>query len=297
MMGAGTQRFGLNTDYDKVLDIRTRLRLCAEAGFTDIHWCEDLETDELYDAAFVRDTASLLKDMGLGLLDMHGPASAERKICSDETDTRELGIRLLANRIETVRQLGGDSVVLHPAAAGAPALARTFDAVDRLTGICAGHRVVLALEAADAEAAGPYFERYPPETMGYCFDAGHCYIRKPPTLNLLEQYAERLCVTHLHDNYGTEDDHRLPFDGTLPWERVAKTLARIAYAKPLCLEIGRHSYLAGTYDAAEPEMPVAEFLARAYERARRLAEMATPALDGRRQPQPAAPGKTRGEAR
>ena len=87
--------------------------------------------------------------------------------------------------------------------------------------------------------------------MGFCFDSGHCNLESPPTFHLLERYADRLCVTHLHDNYGKADDHRLPFDGAIPWAQLAQTLSRIGYTKPLNIEVGMHTYTAGTYSAAE----------------------------------------------
>lgn len=262
----------INTDYEADVDAETRIRLCAAAGFTHVHWCEDFGNRNLYDDAFIERLGSLLTELGISLLDLHNPGPADMDIRSDDPDVRERGIAVFRNRIIATRKLGSDCLVTHLVEAGSPGFANTFGALDRITAFCGEQDVKLAVEASSAAGADPYFERYPPEVMGYCYDIGHCNKRTPPTLQLLEKYAERLCVTHLHDNYGKEDDHRLPFDGTVPWPRMAATLRRMDYAKPLCVEVGRKTYMTGQYSAAEKQMTREEFLTEAH---KRIVEIAT----------------------
>lgn len=266
MMRDGKVRVAINSDFDKDSDLETRLRLCAEQGFTGVHWCEDIQAQDTYDDGRVECIGRLMEKYRLSLRDMHSPFVTSTLIRSQDPDLRRQGIAILRNRVEATQKLGGDSLVVEPMGGGSRALPNVFDALDRVADLCACTGVKLAVEAATEEEAHPYFERYPPEIIGFCFDSGHCNIKSPPAQNLLATYGERLCVTHLHDNYGEEDDHRLPFDGTIHWGRLAHVLANIRFSKPLTLEVGRHSYLSGRYFERERRQALDEFIAETYKR-------------------------------
>ena len=48
---------------------------------------------------------------------------------------------------------------------------------------------------------------------------------------------------HLHDNDKSYDQHLLPFDGTLDWNKTIKKLKENNYNGPIALEIHyRHNY-------------------------------------------------------
>ena len=36
-------------------------------------------------------------------------------------------------------------------------------------------------------------------------------------------------MLHLHDNYGTRDDHSMPYFGTIDWEEIMRALRDIGY--------------------------------------------------------------------
>ena len=273
-MAAATRiGMGINTDYDPEIDLETRLRVCADAGFINIHWAEDFRGRTFFDAAFVARIASLLDRLALSLSDMHNPAPSDHDIQCDDPEVRASGMAVLENRIAATGDLGGDAVVVHPAAAAGRGRVNSFDVFDRVADSCLSRGVRLSLEADTEADAEPYFQRYPPEIMGYCFDSGHCNVQTPPTPHLLEKYANRLCVTHLHDNYGEHDDHRLPFDGTVPWDRVMAVFAGIGHDKPLTLEVARLTYVRGDYLETEKRMAHDQFIAEAARRAARLCGM------------------------
>ena len=60
-------------------------------------------------------------------------------------------------------------------------------------------------------------------------------------------FGDKLICTHLHDNSGRPDDdqHLLPFDGSIDFGRVAKRLRESNYQGTLTLEIfdvNNHNY-------------------------------------------------------
>ena len=53
-----------------------------------------------------------------------------------------------------------------------------------------------------------------------------------------ERVTDRLIALHLHDNDGAGDQHRIPFTGTIDWDRLAPLIAATGYDKPcMTLEI------------------------------------------------------------
>ena len=73
---------------------------------------------------------------------------------------------------------------------------------------------------------------------------GHRHCRTP-WVNYIEKYGHRLITLHVHDNNGAEDEHLLPFDGTVNWREEASLIAKSAYRGSLTLE---SAPLAGLYE-------------------------------------------------
>ena len=89
-----------------------------------------------------------------------------------------------------------------------------------------------------------YFADAP--NVGFCWDCGHeaCFAGGREYMPL---FGDKLICTHLHDNSGRPDDdqHLLPFDGSIDFGRVAKRLRESKYQGTLTLEIfdvNNHNY-------------------------------------------------------
>ena len=78
------------------------------------------------------------------------------------------------------------------------------------------------------------------DMIGFCWDCGHeaCYQNGR---EFMPWYGERLICTHIHDNCGEKDadDHLLPFDGVVNFNRFAEHIQNSGYQGPLTLEIGK----------------------------------------------------------
>src|SRR5262249_25914084 len=72
--------------------------------------------------------------------------------------------------------------------------------------------------------------------VGICFDSGHSNLQASPA-DEIETAGKRLLTTHLHDNNGQKDEHRLPFDGSISWPDVLQAFAKINYQGPLLFEL------------------------------------------------------------
>jgi sugar phosphate isomerase/epimerase len=160
--------------------------------------------------------------------------------------------------------LGTDVIILH-----APAGASLESQLRSLQSLEAGARrlgVRIALEnlgGGSLARAEALLGRFGPDYLGVCCDTGHANLL-PGTMDWLEGVKDRVISIHVHDNDGAGDDHRIPFTGTVSWERVARLVAASSYRKCVSLELSRKHHAS---------MEESRFLTEALRAGLRLQEM------------------------
>lgn len=239
------------------------LRRIGEAGFSHVHWCHQWNTDFLYARCEIAQIASWLRECGLSLLDLHGSAGVEKSWSAPEEYRRLAGVELVANRIEMTAELGGGVVIMHAQLAARYGRDPLRRSLDELESVARRAGVRIAIENGEWPTIRALLGEYGPDFLGLCYDSGHGNLGGDG-LTELEALKDRLISVHLHDNCGTADEHRLPFSGTVDWDRLAKILASSAYTKCISME----STLAREEIACQEE-----FLARAFAAGSRLTEM------------------------
>lgn len=75
--------------------------------------------------------------------------------------------------------------------------------------------------------------------VGICFDSGHCHAHFKDEFDF-NKFKNRIFAVHLHDNDQSDDQHLLPFDGTIDWNKTIKKLKDNNYNGPITLEIHYH---------------------------------------------------------
>lgn len=74
--------------------------------------------------------------------------------------------------------------------------------------------------------------------VGFCYDTGHenCFT---PGREYMPLFGKKLIFTHIHDNRGVfdHDDHLIPFDGNLDFDRVVRQIRESGYEGTLMLEV------------------------------------------------------------
>ncbi len=76
--------------------------------------------------------------------------------------------------------------------------------------------------------------------LGFCLDTGHAVLDEAMGFDDLtdaEDNLSKLYSLHLQDNDGSGDQHRLPFTGKVPWQRVAALIATAPYTGCLTFEV------------------------------------------------------------
>jgi sugar phosphate isomerase/epimerase len=160
----------------------------------------------------------------------HG-VEANRRRAVDETVTT----------IEAAYRLGAPLVVLHP---GIPTAQQPeardnrrdafVSSVEELQRAAEPLGVRLALEVipnriGDAETlVGLLEDELEIDGLGICLDTGHARMLGDVT-EAVETASGYLLTTHLHDNDGRRDDHRVPFEGAIDWPAVMMSFMKIGY--------------------------------------------------------------------
>ena len=86
------------------------------------------------------------------------------------------------------------------------------------------------------------------ENVGICFDSGHYHVHFNDDLDF-DKFKDRIFAVHLHDNDQSDDQHLIPFEGTIDWEKIIKALKRCNYQGPITMELCyRYKYLEMSID-------------------------------------------------
>jgi sugar phosphate isomerase/epimerase len=250
------------------------LRKIAEAGFTHVQWGHQWDTDFLYSKSEIDQIGAWLKEFGLQMLTIHGSAGAEKKWDSPCEYERIAGVELVANRLEMASELGAGVVIMHferlPASEEekAPYWSRMRRSLDALEPVALRCGVKLALENYEDEyyqEHKAFFAVYSADFLGFCYDSGHGNLGRGEGFARLEEVKQRLIAVHLHDNDGKEDQHRVPFKGTIDWPGLMQIIASSPYRQGIQLEATHRDYP----DFRSED----EFLQAAYQAGQRLAAM------------------------
>ena len=210
----------------------------------------------------------------------------DRRDYTSENDLNRLaGVELIKNRIDLAAVLGSSEIVLHmqlpymqfreSESFKEKYYSQVCKSFDEIEAYSKAKKVRVCLEnllgtpnCFQVEQFDLLFERYDSDFLGFCFDTGHGNITGDYPFELLERYLDRLFSVHLSDNHGLRsqdcwnvdsemtkcDEHLIPFEGFLDWDRFAEIVAKSSYELPIVLEVSNKrrdnkSYLAACLEA------------------------------------------------
>lgn len=248
---------GIYTWFGYELPARERLSAIREAGFSAVmlNWA-----DGLPEMPHKEGYTDLARALDLEIVNGHLPYENANDLWRDGQDGDDW-TEFLRQSILSAGRCGVPALVLHAARGTTPPPLSEigFSRFHRLAETAEQANVVLAIENLYSLSYGmAVLDALDTPFVRACFDAGHhnCYGQDGA---FLDRYGARLCAIHLHDNDGMNDQHRIPFTGTVDWPAEMARLKKTAYRGPMTLELG-----------GVPELPMEEHLLAASEAADRL---------------------------
>lgn len=254
-------RYSIFSWFSYELPIEERLALIKEAGFDAVMlWWGD--NDRMVQP-------KLTKEALLEVENAHAPCNNANSIWEDNAAGEEY-VKTLFQSIEECCELSVPVLVVHITSfreepeisdLGLGRLIKLVDFAEK-------KKVCIALENTCFLQPLKYvFDNIHSEYLGFCYDSGHESFSKP-YVDWLSMYGDRLTAMHLHDNFGGNDAHLLPFDGGIKWTRV---LTNLKNSRPLEflsfeLDFNKKTPNSSIYD----NLSAKEYLELAYRRVSKL---------------------------
>lgn len=232
-----------------------------KAGFKNvfIQWYDDKRWN-------AQEQVDYAKKLGLNIIFAHLGYQNINKIWEDGVEGDEIVLRYKKD-IEDCSKNGINLVTMH-LTSGTKAPEYNEIGLNRIKEIikfAKENHVKIAFENLKVKGTLEYiFKNIKDEDVGICYDAGHCHVHFNDEFNF-EPFKNKIFAVHLHDNDKSDDQHLLPFDGTINWNEVMNKILEYGYNGPITLELSyRNNYLNQT---------IQEFYKEGYKRGERLAQI------------------------
>ena len=251
-------RFGISTHlfHDHLLT-RDHLEAVAAHGFTTIELVAtrthfDYRSDVTIDAL-----AGWLSETGLRVNSLHAPVGEALRAGKwigrfSTADTDEARRRAAVAEVElalrVARRIPFDYLITHlglPEASppmGTDSRHAARRSVEEIAALAAAVNVRVALEVlpnalASAAALCTLLEDTLEDVdVGVCLDFGHAHLTGDLG-DVIETLSGHIWATHLHDNRGRQDDHLVPFAGTIDWDAAMMETQKVGYDGMLMFEV------------------------------------------------------------
>jgi sugar phosphate isomerase/epimerase len=183
-------------------------------------------------------------------------AYLKANIADPDTTRRSADLRLLERHLDCCAELGIHYVVIHPGGRDLAtpddfrrALERNVDGFTRLADRAGELGLKIGLEnTLDSRDVHRVFGSIPDElldliakvgspALGITFDTSHANVRGLDLGAAIRQLGPLICCTHISDNDGSGDQHRVPGGGTIDWPSVMAAFREIGYQGTLNFEI------------------------------------------------------------
>lgn len=235
------------------------LRAIADRGFDAVEIFATRTHFDYGDRGVRRDLRQALDTLGMSAVSLHLPIcescsggvwGPSLSVAARDASSRTRAVGECRTALDAAAELGCRTAVLHlglPRGQETP-VDNDQAAASRSLEVLAAHAaaldVTLALELIPNDLSGPqalvgWLDGVETEDLGVCLDFGHANLfgHVPDAIDALGGW---IVTTHLHDNAGREDDHKLPFEGTVPWTDALAAMTKIGYAGPWIFEVPDH---------------------------------------------------------
>jgi sugar phosphate isomerase/epimerase len=255
-------RFGISTHlyHDRALE-PAHLQQIRGYGFETVELFATRSHFDYHDESAMAALAGWLAETGLTLNSVHAPITTSASggnwgtsysNAAAEKARREAAVAETAAALQIARRVPFEVLVVH---LGTPAAKSQAGDNTRASALRSAEEICRLAEPLGVRVA---FEVIPNElstaaslvTMlesgldaphaGICLDFGHAHLMGD-VADAVETAAEHVIATHVHDNRRREDDHLVPYRGTINWDMALMTMQKIGFDATYLLELSNVS--------------------------------------------------------
>jgi sugar phosphate isomerase/epimerase len=252
-------RFGVSTHlFHETRLTREHLADIAGHGFEAVEVFATRTHFDYHDPRAADVLAEWLSDLRLEFNSMHAPiVEAIRggkwigsfSIASADESRRKAAVAQAQATLKVAATVPFKYLVVHlgvpdgqatPPGDNQPAAA--LRSVEEIVALASGVNVRVALEvmpnalSSASAIVGAIEDRLDGLDVGICLDYGHANLMGDLG-EAIETVAGHLWTTHVHDNDGIHDDHRVPGAGTIDWDAAVVETQKIGYDGVLVFEV------------------------------------------------------------
>ena len=251
-------RFGISTHlyHDRRLE-RAHLAQIAGAGFDTIELFATRSHFDYHSDAAIAQLKQWLLETGLALNSVHAPITdvfggpGPRTTYSNAVtahDRRGTAVRETEAALAIARTIPFDTMVVH---LGTPSVQKNPDdnqraaalrSLDEICRVAEPLGVRIAVEVIPNRLSDPSSlvtileDELDGNGTGICLDFGHAHLMGE-VADAVETVAEHIITTHVHDNHRRDDDHLVPYRGTIDWDQALVTMQKIGYEGTYLMEL------------------------------------------------------------
>lgn len=229
-------------------------RLCKEAGFTVIDYTPSAKDWEKQVSSLLRAS----EELEMPLEQSHAPFNRYTKMPVEDFKA------LLDIAFNAAIAMGNKQIVVHCDDYPIPkdgiydvneATEKTYDFWAPYAEKAAANGLIMAIETvfhdnrsknappdrftADLNELIGLIDRFDNPFVKCCWDSGHARLAftRAGLSDAMRKLGDRICCTHIHDNYYNKDLHVLPFQGDIDWREHMATMKEIGYKGSLTYEL------------------------------------------------------------
>lgn len=263
----------IGTTFNFQIPIEKMIPLIVHAGFDRVSLAGGNARESGYlDADCREKTRRVCRQHDVRVDSIHAPFGAELDISSPDSAVRAIGIDLVLRAIDACALFDSTQLMFHlNDRFNDDELGKRIKLIEKSMALIVAYaeqkQIDLTVENLPSLQAGRLFDHvlslYPAHRVGVCLDTSHAHLSHA-LYDIMGTCGTRITAVHISDNRGEHDDHVLPFEGTIDWNRFARHFARTGYAGTFLLEVEmRESAF------QDPEI----FLMEAYRRSEKILKM------------------------
>ncbi|MEA1965511.1 MAG: sugar phosphate isomerase/epimerase family protein [Candidatus Aerophobetes bacterium] len=241
--------FGLSTTIIEDKDIFSQIPMLSKYRIKRIELRANLKHFEYNNYKKIDLLSQKLDKFGITVYSIHMPLG-NVDVSREEKQIRNDSIIRIKEAGSALQRLGGNMLVVHGGAKVENKREKrvqiSLESLKELSDFCLEGGLNLAVENTLPGRIGDKIEellyilgRLDSPNTGVCLDTGHINVHGDPT-EALRKVSGRLIHIHIADNLGENDDHLLPGEGTIDWEKFIAALNQINYKGILMLEVVRN---------------------------------------------------------
>ena len=229
--------------------------------------CLELSTEDIEELSAQSDpqrrideTTSALEQLGATMPQAHAYLHAD--IAHPDEERRKTDLRTLRQHLDLCAKLSVENVVVHPGGRGYT----TDEEFRRVRALNIEAFTLLGNQAGELGLKIGIENMFAPPgrgirvfgssvrelldllaatdspSLGITFDTSHANVEGLDLGGAIREFGDLICCTHISDNDGSDDQHRIPGFGSIDWRDVMSALREIGYEGILNLEIPGDSH-------------------------------------------------------